>query len=113
MSHTLLVPADTDIRTLVTALNLAQTCGIRFSVGPNPHIHWDPTAEQYVATEAAVLDNDFPATWAGGHSLVVEYGDCELHARCQCGEELGSITPDKPIDDLATPWERHVMHLPR
>lgn len=45
----------------------------------------------------------------GGHALIVEYGDCELYGRCQCGKELGMVTPDKPLDRFAGPWERHVM----
>lgn len=52
----------------------------------------------------------FPATWEGGHALIVEYGDCELHGRCQCGRGFGSIRPNQSIDTtLAKNWERHVM----
>ncbi|NUR42026.1 MAG: hypothetical protein HOV73_18260 [Streptomyces sp.] len=58
-------------------------------------------------------DLGFPATWDGGHSLVVEYGDCELYGRCQCGETFGSMTPDMPLDGFASPWERHVMGINR
>lgn len=65
-------------------------------------------ADQWTAEEPAP---DFPATWAGGHALVIGYGDEELSARCQCGEQLGTATPDKPLDHFATPWERHVMAL--
>ncbi|MGW0795139.1 hypothetical protein [Streptomyces sp. NPDC002692] len=54
-------------------------------------------------------DADFPATLAGGHSLVVEYGDCELHGSCQCGRRLGTITPAGSADHLAGLWERHVL----
>jgi hypothetical protein len=52
-----------------------------------------------------------PTTWDGGHALVIEYGDCEIYGRCQCGERLGMVTPDKPLDRFAGPWERHVMGL--
>jgi hypothetical protein len=54
-----------------------------------------------------------PATWEGGHALVIEVGDCELRARCQCGRPFGAIRPDQSLDAFATPWERHVMRLPR
>lgn len=58
-------------------------------------------------------DPEFPATWDGGHSLVIEFGDCEIFGRCQCGETFGSTTPDKSLDGFASPWERHVMGLSR
>ncbi|MET9815283.1 hypothetical protein [Streptomyces sp. NPDC006355] len=52
-------------------------------------------------------DLEFRETLAGGHALVIEYGDCELFGSCQCGRRLGRITPGKPLDALAVPWERH------
>lgn len=60
-------------------------------------------------------DPEFPATKAGGHSLTVEYGDCELYGTCQCGKDLGSIRPNQSLDTtLAQAWERHVMtEVPR
>jgi hypothetical protein len=58
-------------------------------------------------------DPDFPATWAGGHALVLEYGDEEMHGRCQCGQRFTPQRPDKPLDGFAGPWERHVMTLGR
>lgn len=60
-------------------------------------------------------DPEFPATKAGGHSLLIEYGDEELYGSCQCGRDLGSIRPNQSIDTtLAQSWERHVMtEVPR
>lgn len=54
-------------------------------------------------------DDTERASWEGGHALVVEFGDCELYGRCQCGTSFGNITPDKSLDRFAGPWERHVM----
>ncbi len=54
-------------------------------------------------------DLEFRETLAGGHALVVQYGDCELLGSCQCGRRLGRVTPDKPIDHLAGLWERHTL----
>ncbi|WP_157874558.1 hypothetical protein [Streptomyces sp. AcH 505] len=54
-------------------------------------------------------DPDFRETLAGGHALIVQYGDCELIGSCQCGKDLGTVTPDKPIDRFAAKWERHCM----
>lgn len=70
---------------------------------------WDGQKENPSAPSG---DPDFPATWGGGHALVIEYGDCEMYGRCQCGERFGMATPDKPLDRFAGPWERHVMTLP-
>lgn len=98
-----------DVQRLVDALNAAQLLGIKFKVGPNPHLHQDSITSRYVSTASASLDEDFPTTWEGGHSLVIEYGDCEFYGRCQCGKELGMQTPNKPLDNLGTKWERHVM----
>lgn len=56
-------------------------------------------------------DEEFPATWDGGHALVIEYGDEELHGRCQCGQRFHTQRPNKPLDGFAAPWERHVMTL--
>lgn len=52
-------------------------------------------------------DEEFPATWEGGHALVIEFGDEQLLARCQCGTPLGDGRPGTPLDT----WERHVMSL--
>ena len=56
-----------------------------------------------------VADEDFPATWAGGHALLIEFGDEELIARCQCGAPLGYGTPATSLDSFGDAWERHVM----
>lgn len=45
----------------------------------------------------------------GGHDLVVSMGDCEFYGACTCGKPLGSIKPDKSLDELGLAWERHVM----
>ena len=61
------------------------------------------------ATEATVAEEDFPATWEGGHALVIEYGDCEFIGRCQCGKPLATIRPNQSLDEFGQPWEKHVM----
>ncbi|MEU0940381.1 hypothetical protein [Embleya sp. NPDC005971] len=102
------------VQRIADALNAAHNAGITFSIGPNPHIRWDdPRAQWITAIEADNDDQDPDATWDGGHALVVEYGDCELIGHCQCGEPLATVTPDKPLDDLGRPWEKHVMGLYR
>lgn len=59
---------------------------------------------------------EFPATWDGGHALIVEFGDEQLLARCQCGVPFGQVfqvvctaTPMASLDSLGIAWERHVM----
>lgn len=69
-------------------------------------------SKMLAAITAGQADPEFPATQAGGHALIVEYGDEVLNGTCQCGERFGSITPDTSLDRLADPWERHVMTLP-
>ncbi|WP_073946485.1 hypothetical protein [Streptomyces kebangsaanensis] len=54
-------------------------------------------------------DLEFRETLAGGHALIVQYGDCELIGSCQCGRALGRIRPDRSLDQLAGLWERHTM----
>ncbi|MCX5229724.1 hypothetical protein [Streptomyces sp. NBC_00233] len=57
---------------------------------------------------------DFQETLAGGHALIVEYGDCEMHGSCQCGKRFGITTPDASLDTFVSPWERHCMtEVPR
>jgi hypothetical protein len=71
-------------------------------------VGWDDGAA------AAPVDEEFPATWAGGHALVIEFGDEEFLARCQCGEGLGYGAPSESLDKFQYPWERHVMtEVPR
>jgi hypothetical protein len=106
-------PTPADIQTAITALNTAQAASIKFAIGPNPHIAWDSTAQKWAATAHVDRDEEFETTWDGGHSLIIEYGDCELYGRCQCGTRFGMVTPDKPLDRFAGPWERHVMGLHR
>ncbi|MEI5522489.1 hypothetical protein WB388_17960 [Streptomyces brasiliscabiei] len=50
---------------------------------------------------------DFRETLGGGHALVVQYGDCELHGTCQCGKHFGTTTPDASLDTFVDPWEHH------
>lgn len=50
---------------------------------------------------------DFRETLAGGHALVIEYGDCEMHGSCQCGKRFGMCRPDASLDTFVRPWERH------
>ncbi|MGY1498592.1 hypothetical protein ACW4TU_18665 [Streptomyces sp. QTS52] len=52
-------------------------------------------------------DPDFRETLDGGHALVIEYGDCEMHASCQCGSHLGMTTPDASLDTFVPAWEHH------
>lgn len=52
-------------------------------------------------------DPDSRETLAGGHALVVEYGDCEMRGSCQCGKHLGQTTPDASLDTFVPVWERH------
>lgn len=99
----------THVQRLADALNAAHLLGIKFAVGPNPHIRWDSITEQWEPAAAGAQDEDFPATWEGGHALVVQYGDEELIGRCQCGTAFGINRPDVSLDDFAMKWERHVM----
>jgi hypothetical protein len=59
------------------------------------------------------MDEEFPATWNGGHALVVEFGDERLSARCQCMAPLGTGNPATPLDTFGQAWEQHVTGLPR
>ncbi|AEQ20974.1 hypothetical protein E3_0600 [Rhodococcus phage E3] len=52
---------------------------------------------------------DEDASVTDGHELIVSYGDCELHGRCQCGTYFGFIKPNGSLDKLGEKWERHVM----
>jgi hypothetical protein len=104
------IPVEgTDVQRLADALNAARTVGIKFEVGPNPHLMWDSLTERFVPAGSVPTD-DFRTTWEGGHALVIEYGDCEFYGRCQCGKKFGMVTPDKFGDDtFGGKWERHVM----
>lgn len=66
-------------------------------------------ADKEPQTPTGLGDPEFPATLSGGHALVVEYGDEELYAWCQCGKALGMCRPNQPIDRFAGTWERHVL----
>lgn len=64
-------------------------------------------ARAYREPRADPPDAEFRETLAGGHALVVEYGDCEFHGSCQCGRRFGTVTQSTPIDLFAAKWERH------
>jgi hypothetical protein len=113
MTTEITIPADTDVQRLIDALNAAHQAGIKFAIGPNPHIAWDEIGQQYAPAGELLRDQEFEATWAGGHALVIEYGDEEMHGRCQCGARFGTNTPDKTLDAYASPWEQHVLGLQR
>jgi hypothetical protein len=61
----------------------------------------------YREPQDADPDPDFAETLAGGHALVVQYGDCELIGACQCGRRFGTTIPDASLDTFVDPWERH------
>lgn len=112
MTTQLTIPVEgTDVQRLVAALNAARALGIKFEVGPNPHLRWDSLTERFAPSASLPKDDeDFRTTWEGGHALVIEYGDCEFYGRCQCGKDFGMVTPDKFRDDVfGGKWERHVM----
>lgn len=66
-------------------------------------------ADKEPQTPTGLGDPEFPATLSGGHALIVEYGDEEIYAYCQCGKALGMCRPSQPIDRFSAKWERHVM----
>ncbi|MFJ5217227.1 hypothetical protein ACIP98_21200 [Streptomyces sp. NPDC088354] len=109
MTRRPITPTPRDIDLLLRALNAARGCGIDLPLGPNAHVGFDPLEQRFVPAHDVTVQDVEPASWEGGHALVVELGDCELHGRCQCGASLGTIRVDKPLDLLAGPWERHVM----
>lgn len=79
------------------------------NVGDNVRSAWTAAA-----TAAAAFttdpDTDHPATLAGGHALVLQYGDAEFIATCQCGHDLGTHRPDRLDHDAITAtWEHHVL----
>ena len=92
-----------------------------YEAGPPPENHgwYGDTVTATAMRQLALLkkrwvpvdevDDEMPATLRGGHALVVEYGDCELYGRCQCGIGFGAVTPDKTLERFAQRWERHVM----
>lgn len=57
-------------------------------------------------------DPEFRETWAGGHAMIVQYGDCEFIASCQCGLHLVTLRPDEPTSVMFARWAAHTMHLP-
>jgi hypothetical protein len=87
-------------------------CGEEDGLDHYPELVAD-AQKMLAAIVAGHADPEFPATWRGGHALLIEYGDCEIYGCCQCGERFGTVTPDKPLDRFAGPWERHVMGLGR
>lgn len=64
-------------------------------------------------------DETFPATWQGGHALIIEFGDEELYGMCQCAidkplshpAQFGSMRPNGSLDVFGQKWERHVITL--
>jgi hypothetical protein len=67
-------------------------------------------ADKEPQTPTGLGDPEFRETLAGGHALIVEYGDCEFLGSCQCGKGFGTVTPDRFRDDVfGGKWERHVM----
>lgn len=100
----------TDVQRLADALNAARLVGIKFEVGPNPHIRFDSLTDRFVPATSVPDIDDFRTTWEGGHALITEYGDCEFYGRCQCGKDFGMVTPNRyRADVFGTKWERHVM----
>lgn len=77
------------------------------AAGYNPLAAGELVARAYREPHATPPDEEFRESLAGGHALIIQYGDCELIGSCQCGRRLARITPGKRLDALAVPWERH------
>ena len=65
-------------------------------------------------------EEEYPATWEGGHALITEFGDEEILGQCQCAlgkpgydprNSFGSIRPNGNMNIIMQKWERHVMTL--
>lgn len=87
----------------------AELLAVLQEAGYNEAAAVDLLARAFREPHTIPVDAEFRETLAGGHALVVEYGDCEFLGSCQCGRRLGRVTPDKPIDGLAGLWERHTI----
>ncbi|MGW5509935.1 hypothetical protein ACWEV9_19490 [Streptomyces albogriseolus] len=87
----------------------AELLAVLQAAGYNDAAAVDLVARAFREPHTDPPDLEFRETLAGGHALVVQYGDCELLGSCQCGRRLGRVTPDRPIDHLAGLWERHTM----
>lgn len=85
----------------------AELLAVLQGAGYNTAAATDLVARAFREPHADPPDLEFRETLAGGHALVVEYGDCELIGSCQCGRRLGTLLPDRPLDHLAGLWERH------
>lgn len=85
----------------------AEILGVLEDAGYNAAAAAELLGRAFREPHANPPDTEFVETLAGGHALIVEYGDCETHGSCQCGRRLGRITPDTRLDALAGPWERH------
>ncbi|MFF9269133.1 hypothetical protein [Streptomyces rochei] len=85
----------------------AEILAVLESAGYNAPAAADLLARAHREPRTDPADLEFRETLAGGHALVVEYGDCEFHGSCQCGRRLGTVTQSTPIDVLAAKWERH------
>lgn len=82
-------------------------CGeiVRRISDPRDPVQWA------VAVSSVASDHvDADEVGAPGHALMIDTGDEELYAQCQCGQaEFGAIRPDGDLQDFFHGWERHVM----
>ncbi|MEU8555912.1 hypothetical protein AB0C80_18250 [Streptomyces anthocyanicus] len=85
----------------------AEILAVLESAGYNTTAAAELLARAHREPRATPRDTELPETLAGGHALVVEYGDCEFHGSCQCGRRFGTVTQSTPIDLFAAKWERH------
>jgi hypothetical protein len=112
MTENLTVPAEA-ITAAAGAIHRAD-CEWDLAECTENHVH-DRAAREALEAAAPLLhaagpvDEEFPASWAGGHALVIEFGDEEFIARCQCGIPFGARNPASSLDLWQQPWERHVM----
>lgn len=83
-------------------------CGWTGTVSSDRVLPWYEVKAHRVKMEDP-HEETFPATWEGGHSLIIEYGDCEIWARCQCTKTLGLGRPSTSLDEFGEAWEKHVM----
>jgi len=79
--------------------------------GYNPLAAAGLLARAYREPHDSPPDEESRETLAGGHALIVQYGDCEFIGSCQCGQPIGRTPRTKPIDHLAGLWERHTAPI--
>ncbi|MEW2567689.1 hypothetical protein [Streptomyces sp. NPDC047070] len=97
--------------TAVTSTARAEIRAVLLAVGYNQPAAAELLKRADHEPRSHPTDDEFDATLAGGHALIVEDADTERYGTCQCGKRLGTVSPYISPNAFVPSWQLHLIEV--